>query len=255
MSGGPGGGGGGCEDTNSDSSINNGDAGGGGGGGGGGGLWILAAGQVSIGGSIVADGGNGGSTFAVADQVVDLGADGAPGGTDENADRITGVTPGALPSGRGGPGGGGAGGDVFVFGAQGVTVMSTAVISAEGGLGGHAGDADLVGGNGSTGKVVLAYLGAANNVNVDAGASISPPESQLEYKPTINENSAGVSQWYDMFTNTAVFDTPFWNSDFDNLTADGVTLGTDYLVVVEFQGAASLSPVPGSGGIPATGSA
>ncbi len=250
-SGGTGGGGGGCEDTNGNTTIENGDAGGGGGGGGGGGLIILANGTVTVSGSISCNGGAGGSTFAIADQSIDLGADDAPGGTGENADRVTGVNGGATPSGSGGPGGGGAGGGILLVGGTGVTLSATAVLTADGGAGGQSGDVDLVGGNGAQGKIAFGAKSGAS-VTVDASATVSPAQTAFEYKPTVDHVSAAMSHWYDLFTNTVIFDMPFWTDNFTDLGDDGLVLGVDYNVVLEFQGAANLSPLPVGGATPLT---
>ena len=93
-------------------------------------------------------------------QDINLGEDGAAGGTGSNADTVVGITAAALladnPQGHGGPGGGGAGGGIFLMGREGVLIGPSAVLSAQGGTGGRSADPDMKGGDGSPGIITLA---------------------------------------------------------------------------------------------------
>lgn len=249
-SGGTGGGGGGINDQNGNNEGENGDDGGGGGGGGGGGLYVLAGGDVVINGTIRVNGGDGGDTFAVSDQVVDLGADEAPGGEDEDADTVTGIKPEATPSGAGGPGGAGSGGTLFFMGRTGVTIGASAELQALGGSGGESGDVDLVGGDGSEGIILLSSMGGAT-ITVSGTASVVPSALENPYEPTVYLASAGQSEWVDLFTPTAVFEKFSWNSNFVTLGGLGLDQGVDYDAILEVQGAETLSPVPADG-VPVT---
>lgn len=246
-SGGTGGGGGGLHDNDPAGTFENGDDGGGGGGGAGGGLYVIACGEVWIGGTIRVDGGAGGDTFAVADQVVDLGADDAEGGTDENADTVTGIRADALPSGAGGPGGGGAGGGLFFMGREGVTVTSTAVLSALPGASGESGNVDLVGGEGSVGIIALGVMGGFA-IDVDPAASVDPALNTINpYEPTVETVSCGQSEWYDVFTGTGEFFEFRWSSNFDVLSVAGLNQATAFDALLEVQGADTLNPLPAEG--------
>jgi len=243
-SGGTGGGGGGIYDQDGSNTPNNGDDGGGGGGGAGGGIYVIAGGTITINGTIRVDGGVGGDTFAIADQIVDLGADGVAGGTGADADTVTGISPGALPSGAGGPGGGGSGGTIFLMGATACTVSSSAVLSATGGAGGAAGDADLVGGAGSPGIIVVSSMDG-NPITVDGSASVTPGAGTVDpYLPTVRHSSCGQSEWIDLFTPTAVFKKFSWTSNFATLQGLGLIQGVDFDAILEVQGADTLSPAP-----------
>ena len=250
-SGGTGGGGGGVLDDDGSGGVTLGDDGGGGGGGAGGGLYVLCAGDIIVNGTIEALGGDGGNTYAVSDQIVDLGDDGDPGGEDGDADTVVGIVPGASPSGHGGPGGGGSGGGLFLMGANGVIVNATATLDVSGGAGGRSGLTDLNGGDGSPGKCVLSTL-ATGSVSVDGAATIVPSSTEHEYKPTVNLVSAGQSDWIDLSVPTNVFSAPFWTDNFPNLADVGLVIGIDYGVTVEYQGALDLAPVPGGDDAPAT---
>jgi hypothetical protein len=257
-SGGTGGGGGGAEDDNGASetgngTVENGDDGGGGGGGGGGGIYVIAGGDITITGTIVADGGVGGSTYNLANQNVNAGNDGMPGNSD---DFVDGLAVGAVPSGDGGPGGGGSGGGIALFSRSLVDLQATSSLLARGGMGGTSGDVDLVGGQGGGGRVLLGALsGGAVNTNgtIDVGGAAIGSTLSTTWRPPIDLASAGVSEWVDMFVASADFDPPFWVDNFDFLTTtNGLVQGVDFDAVLEFQGADDLSPLPAPGVTPST---
>ncbi len=248
--GGTGGGGGGVLDDDGDDTVGLGDDGGGGGGGAGGGLYVLCGGELVISGTIEAMGGDGGDVYAVSDQVVDLGEDGLPGGSEpEDLDTVTGIVPGAVPSGHGGPGGGGSGGGLFFMGVEGVSVDATAVLNVSGGTGGESGVAGLVGGAGAAGKCVFSTL-STGTIDVDAAATVTPDSDTHEYMPTVHDASAVQSAWVDLSVKTNQFGSPFWTDNFGQLADQGIVLGQDFSVVVEYQGAEDLTPTPVSGEVP-----
>lgn len=252
-SGGTGGGGGGMNDATSNGTAENGDDGGGGGGGAGGGLYVIAGGTISIGGTIVVDGGAGGNTYAVSDQIVDLGADGNPGGTGEDADSVTGISPNATPSGAGGPGGGGSGGTIYLMGKDGVTFDASATVTAAGGAGGASGTAALAGGAGAEGVILLGSMSGAP-ISVNGSATVDPVHVTHAYQPTVDLASCGQSEWIDLFTPTGVFEKFSWTSNFAFLNTLGLVQGVDFDAILEVQGCESVSPIPADGA-PATASA
>jgi hypothetical protein len=261
VTGGTGGGGGGTLDENSDNTSNIGDDAGAGGGGAGGGLWVIAGGSVRVGptGSIIANGGAGGSTYNRANQRINLGPPIPPSVTPaagDGNDFVDGLKNGAVPSGAGGPGGGGSGGAIFLVGQGGVNIQAGAVLSAIGGVGGAAGTAGHVGGTGGDGRICLMDVGGTGIVN--SGTS-TPAATPFTWNPTVKETSVGQSQWIDLFTPTVqwnpvvnfVQQVPFSTDNFQALIDLGKVRGTgpadDFDALWEFQGAASLTPVPSAG--------
>jgi hypothetical protein len=261
ITGGSGGGGGGLQDEATIGTADLEDDGGGGGGGGGGGLWVIAGGQVRVGpaGSIIANGGNGGSTYNRANQNLNPGPSTNPPNppaTGDGNDYIDGLAPGAVPSGLGGPGAGGSGGAIFLVGEGGVNVQVGATLSAQGGIGGSAGTAGHVGGNGGDGRICLMDVAGSGIVN--AGTSV-PAAATFTWRPTVLGDSVGQSNWIDLFTPTVQWNpivsgnpqVPFQTDNFQALLDLGKTRGTGpadgFDAVFEFQGAATLSPLPTSG--------
>ena len=254
--GGAGGGGGGLDDDAEGGGVigtqDNGDDGGGGGGGAGGGIWIICGGTLTVNGTILANGGAGGDTYAYADQTEDPGDDEDINTKDDNF--ITGALTGNLPSGEGAPGGGGAGGGIYLVGRTAVDIGATAVLSAQGGAGGTCGTPTLVGGQGSDGRIAIQSFGsAAADPTINAGASITPVATTTpRYNPVVDETSVGQSAWIDLFVTTTVFDpmvgpitaTPSFNDNFDILTGAGEAQGGNWDAVWEVQGADDLVPLP-----------
>jgi hypothetical protein len=261
--GGTGGGGGGVDDDNGASeagnaTLENGDDGGGGGGGGGGAILAFVCGNLSVAatGSIEADGGKGGSTFSRANQLVGLGPDGIAATSD---DFVAGLTPSAVASGQGAPGGGGSGGAIIFF-AEG-TVNLVGSLFARGGIGGKSGDPDRVGGSGGGGRVAIGLSSAlTGGGSITAGSSVT-----FSWNPTVTTTSCGQSEWLDLGVATGQFGSidldgagpnppvsspPRFTTNFATLTAAGLTQGTDWDAVLEFQGAATLTPAPGGASPP-----
>lgn len=263
VSGGMGGSGGSAQDNAPTGSFENGDHGGGGGGGAGGGLWIIVCGNTTVGptGVIRCDGGAGGNTYAIADQLIDPGPDEAVGGGD---DFVAGIAGGASPSGGGGPGGGGSGGSICLIGRGTFTVSPGAIISAKGGAGGMSGAASRVGGAGADGRIRLATFETSSADPVIAGATIDPIDTltATRWSPPHEADagrhvSVGQTAWIDLFTPTADFNPGGTNPPavFDNfgfLTGAPFNLvqGTDFDAILEFQGAADLAPIPGGAAPP-----
>jgi hypothetical protein len=254
ISGGTGGGGGGVEDDNAGSetgngSRDNGDDGGGGGGGGAGAMWAIAGGQITVSGTLRANGGRGGSTYDQANQQLSIGPDGQPMTSD---DVIVGIIPGAIPSGQGGPGAGGSGGGFLLVSRGNMTVSG--VVSVVGGAGGASGDPDRVGGAGGDGRVVLMTMAGGGTIDT-TGATVNGGPAQTSqggWSPTVVGASAGQSVWFDLSTPTAQFQTPFFTTNFAFLQSQGLIQGVDFNAVLEFQGADTLVPAPGGATPPTT---
>jgi hypothetical protein len=259
ITGGTGGGGGGMEDDSGASEApngtpENGDDGGGGGGGAGGGIIIIALGEIRVTGTINASGGAGGDTFGPADQLRSPGEDGMPFTGD---DFITGVNPGATPSGQGLPGGGGSGGGIVLISKTSVFVTGT--LTAAGGAGGSS--ATITGASGGAGRIAIGLM--PGGTSALGGATIVPAAATFTWNPTTHLASVGQSHWFDLFTPTADFNPditgdgvgdspPFFSTNFSELTTAGLVQGTDFDGILEFQGADTLSPVPGGAAPPAT---
>jgi hypothetical protein len=267
--GGAGGAGGGADDddggieTPGSGFIDNGDDAGGGGGGGGGAIWVIAGGEVRVGeyGVIRADGGDGGSTYHRDDTKIEPGPDGEPGGGDDFASGLR-LTTDHVPAGGGGPGGGGAGGAIFLVGETGVDIQPAvtmgapgATLSAVGGNGGTSGDGDLYGGAGSSGRIVLMDIAASGISNL--GPPPTPAASTFTWRPTVRLDSVGQSAWIDLFVPTVdwapivntVAQVPFTTDNFQFLVDLGLVRGPtdDFDALFEYQGADTLTPVPGVG--------
>lgn len=271
--GGPGGGGGSADDDG-DSVSDNGDEMAGGGGGGGGALWVIAGGQVTVGasGQILADGGDGGSTYGAADIFVQNGVNPETGDPDPAFDIVVGLQPTAgPPSGRGGPGGGGAGGSICLVGEQGITVQLGAFLSAMGGSGGGNGVTDgggnptMFGGDGADGRILLMDMGLGPTVTT-TGATIQPAGTITTWNPTVDLASVGVATWIDLFVPTVdwapvvggVPQVPFATTNFDFLTTTAGLVqgvGGDFDALLEYQGADDISPAPGGSFPPSSGTA
>jgi hypothetical protein len=254
LSGGSGGGGGGAEDDSGASETANGsggqldgDDGGGGGGGGGGGLWIIAD-TITVGstGVVECNGGNGGKSYAMADQTI---AD--PNGIPSDGDEfVIGVNAGALAgngTGAGAGGGGGSGGGILLQGRSAVTLAAGSNLHALGGTGGVNANGRS-GGNGGKGRIaVMAFLPIAGDPGssfTNNSVAIDPPlgVSGQIWKPTVESVSQGVSTWIDFSTPSVTFQPPFYDTNFSDLTGAGLTNSGagDFTGVVEFEGAATL---------------
>lgn len=257
--GGTGGGGGGLDDDGvgdaqtGNTTVENNDDGGAGGGGGGGSLWVIARGvcEVRSGALISANGGDGGDTYAVSDVVIDTGEAG------DADDVVVSITTGT-PSGEGGPGGAGAGGGICLIGRNGCTVFAGATIQALGGTGGACADPDRVGGDGAFGRILLMDIGGTGVTN---SGTTSPVATTGTHVPTIDDVSALMTCWIDLFSPSADFlplvngspATPDFNSNFAFLEQT-LTRGPagDFDLVWEFQGASDLAPAPGGANAPST---
>jgi hypothetical protein len=160
--------------------------------------------------------------------------------------------PSAAGSGQGGGGGGGSGGAILLQARDALNITAGATFSAVGGAGGQA--ASQNGGAGGLGRI--AFMAFAGNIDSpaadygnDAGATTNPPAGSAGtvWTPTEDVASAGVSDWIDMVTPSAVFSTsvPFWADNFGLLTATGLAQGPglDFDAIVEYQGAATLNDV------------
>jgi hypothetical protein len=259
ITGGCGGAGGSIEDDDGASEVGNGgntnrgDDGGGGGGAAGGGLWIIARGNITIGGSAVvtADGGNGGNTYARADQFI---AD------DEGTLFLAGVlgTP-VTGSGEGGPGGGGSGGGLFFVARGDLTTAAGATLSAKGGVGGTSGNGATAGGNGGSGRVTLMTFDGGGTVSHAAGASTEPAAEVRDnvFFPVVDLCSVGQSDWVDLFTASTEYETPTFTANFDGAgggfleiappSGAGKVFGVDFAARWEFQAADMLNPQPALG--------
>lgn len=263
--GGPGAGGGSADDDG-DSALDNGDDSAGGGGGGGGALWVIAGGLVEVGaaGQILADGGDGGSTYGAAALRIVPGVNPQTGNPDPARDYYDGLkaSPGA-PSGKGGPGGGGAGGAICLVGEGGVTLQTGAVLSAMGGAGGTNSVSGMVGGAGSEGRILLLDMGRPATTVTTNSAAMTPGATVSTWRPTVDLASAGVSTWVDLFVPTVdwapvvggVPQVPFHTDNFDFLTTTSGLLfdpSGDFHFVLEYQGADDLFPAPGGGFPPST---
>jgi hypothetical protein len=244
IQGGTGGGGGGADDDNGasetgDSIADNGDDGGGGGGGGGGALVVFVGGTTTFasGSVLQADGGAGGSTYNKANTLVGAGPDMNVGTSD---DVVAGLIPGAVPSGQGGPGGGGSGGGALFFSVGAVGLHG--FVSCGGGAGGQSGSANRVGGAGGGGRFAV---GTNSGIDTTGATWNLATAFGFGWAPTVNLDSAGVSQWYDLSSPTADFQVPFYTTNFATLTSLLLIQGVDWDATLEFQGADNLSPIPG----------
>ncbi len=262
--GGAGGGGGSSDDDNGgaevgNSTVENGDDGGAGGGGGGGGIAILAAGSLTLSSTslIEANGGDGGSTFSEAN--LQFGGE-APDET------VIGVIPGSTPDGDGGPGGGGSGGGILLIGR---TVDVDGTLSAVGGVGGTSEVATRKAGDGGDGRISLISFAGEALPSFTGTASPTPflsVDAATQYHPTVELASVGQSEWVDLFTPTAEFapdpdgpgplgpQFPTFNSNIAALSGLGLVQGpgSDFDIVLEFQGADDLNPPPGGVNTPTT---
>jgi hypothetical protein len=245
VAGGGGGGGGGAEDDGAaDAEAGDGvhtlsDDGGGGGGGGGGSLWILAD-TITVGATAVvrANGGRGGNTYAVADQVIVDPDPMTPG--DEFVNGVD--DPTAAGTGQGGGGGGGSGGGILLQARYSLTLAATSVLEALGGAGGTAGSGPD-GGAGGDGRIgLMAFPGAT----FSSLGTVSPAAgvSGAVWNPTVDTTSQGVSAWYDLATPNSDILPPFFDSNFDELETAGLERGLsgDFEAVLEFQAASTLVP-------------
>jgi hypothetical protein len=245
VAGGAGGGGGGAEDDSAgDSETGDGtsttaDDGGGGGGGGGGAVWILAD-TITVGstGVVRANGGRGGNTYAVTEQVIvdpdpeTAGDQFVNGVVDENA----------AGTGQGGGGGGGSGGAVLFQARYALTLDASSVIEAVGGAGGTA-SGGRAGGQGGDGRIGLMAFPDASFAS-SGSVTPTPGVTGAVWNPTVDTISQGVSIWYDLSTPTADIVPPFFDSNFSDLEDAGLErgLGADFEAILEFQAASTLTP-------------
>lgn len=169
------------------------------GGGGGGGLEIECAGAITVaaGGSILANGGNGGIGFSTIVDSTTVSA---------------------------GYGGGGAGGSIWLS-ATSVVVENGAVIAATGGVGNPAPPSAGSRGDGGTGYTVIRDLGGTPAILGAVGPAA--PSERYGYVPAANGTSQAVSRWYDGRATD-----PAWSFNAGNPKTGEVIPGDDLVFAV-----------------------
>ncbi len=204
-----GGGGGGEDDVGASGSYGDGvsngyDEGGGGGGGGGGGLQIVAYGDITVKGKILANGGVGGSTYNPSTGGISQGA----------------------------PGGGGSGGAVWLQTSGDLTIVGGSQVRALGGLGGqgdgNGNDNPRYGGPGANGFIVL--QDADGSYPVGNTGDVDPaPTGTTTFNPPIILDSEAVSLFYDQYASTPNYGDPEFDYDLG-------PAGENNVIRVYFQG-------------------
>ena len=190
------------------------------GGGGGGGLEIVAVEGLSVSGSILANGGNGGQGWST----------------------LVGTTTVA-----GGWGAGGAGGSIWLTSTS-VTVHSSAILSALGGVGNPNPPTPPRTGDGGLGYIIIRDRGGNPTVQAQ-NLTPSPLAGRNLFNPADNGVSRAVSEFYDSGSAS-----PQWDFDANDIQTGEVKAGNDLVflnppvagqkVFIAFQGAPDLGGKP-----------